>query len=179
MNNHIKKVLIDEKDLQAKINELGEKITKDYQGKDLLVVCVLKGAVMFATDLIKRVNLPLEIDFMAVSSYGNATKSSGVVRILKDLEKEIQHRDILIVEDIIDSGLTLSYLVENLKQRNPNSVSICTLLDKPERRQAELEVQYKGFTVPDEFVVGYGLDYAEKYRNLPYIGILKEEIYTK
>lgn len=179
MNNHIKKVLIDEKDLQAKINELGEKITKDYQGKDLLVVCVLKGAVMFATDLIKRVNLPLEIDFMAVSSYGNATKSSGVVRILKDLEKEIQHRDILIVEDIIDSGLTLSYLVENLKQRNPNSVSICTLLDKPERRQAELEVQYKGFTVPDEFVVGYGLDYAEKYRNLPYIGVLKEEIYTK
>lgn len=179
MEECVKKVLIDEETLQKKVRELGAQITKDYEGKDLLVVCILKGAVMFVSDLVKRIDLPLEIDFMAVSSYGNSTKSSGVVRILKDLNKEINGRDILIVEDIIDSGLTLSYLVDNLKSRNPNSVEICTLLDKPENRKANLNAKYVGFLVPDEFVVGYGLDYAEKYRNIPYIAVLKEEVYMK
>lgn len=178
MENSIKKVLIDEETLQLKIKELGAKITEDYKGKDLLVVCILKGAVMFVSDLIKRINLPLEIDFMAVSSYGNATKSSGVVRILKDLNEEINGKDILIVEDIIDSGLTLSYLIDNLKSRNPASVAVCTLLDKPDNRKTPIEIGYTGFVVPDEFVVGYGLDYAEKYRNVPFIFVLKEEIYS-
>lgn len=179
MDDIIKKVLIDEDTLQKKIKELGAQITKDYEGKNLLVICILKGAVMFVTDLVKRVDLPLEMDFMAVSSYGNATKSSGVVRILKDLNEEVCGKDILIVEDIVDTGLTLSYLVDILKSRNPNSVSICTLLDKPDNRKAELEIKYSGFNVPDEFVVGYGLDYAEKYRNVPYIFVLKEEVYMK
>lgn len=178
MKDCIKKVLIDEETLQLKIKELGEKITKDYEGKELLVVCILKGAVMFVTDLIKRIDLPLEIDFMAVSSYGNATKSSGVVRILKDLNEEINGKHILIVEDIIDSGLTLSYLIDNLKTRNPASVAVCTLLDKPDNRKTPIDISYTGFVVPDEFVVGYGLDYAEKYRNVPFIFVLKEEIYS-
>ncbi len=177
MNNELEKILVDEDSLQLKIRELGKAITKDYEGKDLLVVCVLKGAVMFVSDLIKRIDLPLEIDFMAVSSYGDSTVSSGVVKIIKDLDKQICGKHILIVEDIIDSGLTLSYLIENLKSRNPESVNICTLLDKPENRKAHIEIDYTGFVIPDEFVVGYGLDYAEKYRNLPYIGILKREIY--
>ena len=179
MKDTIKSILIDEETLQAKIKELGEQITKDYQDKELLVICILKGAVMFVTDLIKRINLPLEIDFMAVSSYGNSTKSSGVVRIIKDLNEEINGKHILIVEDIIDSGLTLSYLIDNLKSREPASVAICTLLDKPDNRKAEIDIVYTGFVVPDEFVVGYGLDYAEKYRNLPYIAVLKEEVYNK
>lgn len=178
MKDYIKKVLIDEETLQSKIRELGEKITADYEGKELLVICILKGAVMFVTDLIKRIDLPLEIDFMAVSSYGNATKSSGVVRILKDLNEEINGKHILIVEDIIDSGLTLSYLIDNLKSRNPASVAVCTLLDKPDNRKTPIDISYTGFVVPDEFVVGYGLDYAEKYRNVPFIFILKEEIYS-
>ena len=178
MDDCVKRVLIDEEALQLKIKELGSQITKDYEGKDLLVVCILKGAVMFVSDLIKRIDLPLEIDFMAVSSYGNATKSSGVVRILKDLDKEINGRDLLIVEDIIDSGLTLSYLIDNLKSRNPASIAICTLLDKPDNRKTPIDISYTGFVVPDEFVVGYGLDYAEKYRNIPYIFVLKEEIYS-
>jgi hypoxanthine phosphoribosyltransferase len=179
MNKDIKKILIAEDELQAKVKELGAKITKDYQGKDLLLVCVLKGAVLFVSDLMKRIDLPLEIDFMAISSYGSNTQSSGVVRILKDLNQSIEGRNVLIVEDIIDSGLTLSYLAENLKARGPESVEICTILDKPDRRTTSLDIKYTGFQVPDEFVVGYGLDYAEKYRNLPYIAVLKEEIYTK
>ena len=179
MEDCIKKVLIDEETLQLKIKELGAQITKDYEGKDLLVVCILKGAVLFVSDLIKRIDLPLEIDFMAVSSYGNATKSSGVVRILKDLDEEINGKHILIVEDIIDSGLTLSYLIDNLKSRNPASVAVCTLLDKPDNRKTPIDISYTGFIVPDEFVVGYGLDYAEKYRNIPFIFVLKEEIYSK
>lgn len=178
MENIIKKVLISEEELQNKVIELGKRITEDYKDKDLLIVCVLKGAVMFVSDLIKQINLPLEIDFMAISSYGNSTKSSGVVRILKDLEKDIEGKDLLIVEDIIDSGLTLAYLVDNLKSRNPRSLEICTLLDKEERRSVEVNTKYIGFTVPDEFVVGYGLDYAEKYRNIPYIFVLKEEVYS-
>lgn len=179
MKSDIKKILIDEETLKAKVKELGEKITKDYKDKDLLLICVLKGAVVFVSDLMKTIELPLNIDFMAISSYGSGTKSSGVVRILKDLESSIEGRDVLIVEDIIDSGLTLSYLVECLKARNPKSIEICTILDKPERRTADLYIKYTGFKVPDEFVVGYGLDYAEKYRNLPYIAVLKEEVYQK
>lgn len=179
MKNCIKSILVDEEALQLKIKELGEQITKDYQGKDLLVVCILKGAVMFVSDLIKRIDLPLEIDFMAISSYGNSTKSSGIVRIMKDLNEDIKGKHILIVEDIIDSGLTLSYLIDNLKSREPASVAICTLLDKPDNRKTDIDIMYTGFVVPDEFVVGFGLDYAEKYRNLPFIAVLKEEVYTK
>jgi len=178
MINDIKEVLISEEVLRDKVIELGKKITEDYKGKNLLLVCVLKGAVIFVSDLMKRIDMPLEIDFMAISSYGSDTKSSGVVRILKDLNSGIEGRDVLIVEDIIDSGLTLSYLVENLKARGPKSVEICTILDKPSRRKADISIKYTGFQVPDEFVVGYGLDYAEKYRNLPYIAVLKEEIYS-
>ncbi len=179
MNKDIKRILIDEESLQSKIRELGAKITEDYKGKELLLICVLKGAVVFVSDLMKRIDLPLEVDFMAVSSYGSDTKSSGVVRILKDLNKGIEGKNVLIVEDIIDSGLTLSYLIENLKARGPESVEICTILDKPDRRKADIDIKYTGFQVPDEFVVGYGLDYAEKYRNLPYVAVLKEEIYNK
>lgn len=178
MKNDIREILISEEVLQNKVKELGNIITEDYKGKDLLLVCVLKGAVIFVSDLMKRIDLPIEIDFMAISSYGSDTKSSGVVRILKDLNSGIEGRDILIVEDIIDSGLTLSYLVENLKARGPKSVEICTILDKPSRRKADIKIKYTGFQVPDEFVVGYGLDFAEKYRNLPYIAVLKEEIYS-
>lgn len=177
MNKDIKKILIEEKELQAKVAELGAKITEDYKDKDLLIVCVLKGAVIFVSDLIRKIELPLDIDFMAISSYGANTKSSGVVRILKDLNVSIEGKHVLIVEDIIDSGLTLAYLMENLKSRGPASVEICTILDKKERRTTNLDIKYTGFVVPDEFVVGYGLDYAEKYRNLPYIAVLKEEIY--
>ncbi|HAQ41850.1 MAG TPA: hypoxanthine phosphoribosyltransferase [Clostridiales bacterium] len=177
MNKDIREILIAEDVLQAKVAELGEKIKEDYKDKDLLLVCVLKGAVIFVSDLMRKIDLPLDIDFMAISSYGSNTQSSGVVRILKDLNTSIEGRHVLIVEDIIDSGLTLSYLVDNLKSRKPASVEICTILDKPDRREADLKIKYKGFQVPDEFVVGYGLDYAEKYRNLPYIAVLKEEIY--
>lgn len=177
MNKDIREILIAEDALQSKVAELGAKITEDYKDKDLLLVCVLKGAVIFVSDLMRQIDLPLDIDFMAISSYGTNTQSSGVVRILKDLNTSIENRHVLIVEDIIDSGLTLSYLVENLKSRGPSSVEICTILDKPDRRAINLDIKYTGFQVPDEFVVGYGLDYAEKYRNLPYIAILKEEIY--
>ena len=177
MNKDIREILIEEDVLQTKVAELGAKITEDYKDKDLLLVCVLKGAVIFVSDLMRKIDLPLDIDFMAISSYGTNTQSSGVVRILKDLNTSIENRHVLIVEDIIDSGLTLSYLVENLKSRGPASVEICTILDKPDRRAINLDIKYTGFQVPDEFVVGYGLDYAEKYRNLPYIAILKEEIY--
>ena len=177
MNKDIKKILIEENELKSKVAEIAAKITEDYKGKDLLIVCVLKGAVVFASDLIRKIDLPLDIDFMAISSYGANTKSSGVVRILKDLNTGIEDRHVLIVEDIIDSGLTLAYLADNLRSRQPASVEICTILDKKERRTINLDIKYAGFVVPDEFVVGYGLDYAEKYRNLPYIAVLKEEVY--
>lgn len=178
MNKDIREILIEEKDLQEKVKELGVKITEDYKDKDLLLVCVLKGAVIFVSDLMRQIDTALDIDFMAISSYGTNTQSSGVVRILKDLNTSIEGRHILIVEDIIDSGLTLSYLVENLKSRGPESVEICTILDKPDRRKIDLSIKYTGFKIPDEFVVGYGLDFAEKYRNLPYIAVLKEEVYS-
>src|SRR6056297_3132152 len=172
-----KEIMISEDEIKNKVKELGEKITDDYRGRDLVVICVLKGAIMFVSDLIKEIKIPLAIDFMAVSSYGNSTKSSGVVRIIKDLDQSIEGKDVLIVEDIIDSGLTLSYLLDNLKSRDPNSMEICTLLDKPANREADVDTKYVGFEIKDEFVVGYGLDYAEKFRNIPYIFVLKEEIY--
>ncbi|MGL4849012.1 MAG: hypoxanthine phosphoribosyltransferase [Clostridium sp.] len=179
MIDHMKEILFTEEDLKNKCKELGEKISKEYEGKNLIVVGVLKGSVLFTSDLIKNITIPCEIDFMAVSSYGNSTESSGVVRILKDLDHGIEGKDVLIVEDIVDTGNTLSYLKKYLSTRGANSVKIITLLDKPERRTAEIDVDYIGFEVPNAFIVGYGIDYAEKYRNLPFIGILKEEIYSK
>jgi len=173
-----KEIMIDEGTIIAKVKELGRQITSDYAGKDVLLVCVLNGAAMFMSDLMKEIKLPLEIDFMAVSSYGSSTKSSGVVKIIKDLDKTVEGKHIIIVEDIIDSGLTLSYMLENLKSRGPESIEICTLLSKPSGRKTHVDTKYIGFEIKDEFVVGYGLDYAEKYRNIPYIFILKEEIYT-
>lgn len=158
----------------TRISEMGEEITRDYQGKDLVVIGILKGAVMFLADLVKQIKLPLTIDFMAVSSYGRSTHSSGVVRILKDLDEEIEGKDVLIVEDIVDTGLTLNYLADNLLSRNPKSLKICCCLDKPSKRQTPVKVDYVGFVIPDKFVVGYGLDYAEKYRNLSYIGVLDD-----
>lgn len=177
MHNDVKKILLSEEELQAKIREMGKTITADYQGKNLFAVGILKGSTLFMADLVRRIDLPVTFDFMAVSSYGDKAFSSGVVRIDKDLETSIEGKDVLIIEDIIDSGLTLSYLVDNLKSRNPASIRIATLLTKPERRKVQVDVAYCGFTIPDEFVVGYGLDYAEKYRNLPYIGVLKEAVY--
>ncbi|GIP36352.1 hypoxanthine phosphoribosyltransferase [Paenibacillus sp. J2TS4] len=178
MHNDIQEVLYTKEQLEQKVRELGQKITEDYQDRNLFVICVLKGAFIFMADLVKHINVPLELDFMAVSSYGQSTKSSGVVKIIKDLDVPLEGRDVLIVEDIIDSGLTLSYLIDILERRNAHSVSVVTMFDKPARRTVELEPDYKGFTLPDAFIVGYGLDYAEKYRNLPYVGILKEEVYS-
>ena len=169
-------VLVDEEALQARIAELGEEISSDYAGRDLLLVGVLKGAVFFMADLMRRLTVPCEIDFMAVASYGAGTDSSGVVRILKDLDLNIEGRDVLIVEDIIDSGLTLSYLVRNLEAREPASLEVCALLTKPARREVEVPVRYVGFEIPNRFVIGYGLDFAERYRNLPYIGVLHPDL---
>lgn len=177
MQRYIKEVLVTEEQLQKKIAEMGKEISRDYKGKDLMLIGVLKGAFIFMGDLTKNIDIPLTLDFMAVSSYGTSTQSSGVVRILKDLDYSIEGKDIVIIEDIIDTGLTLSYLSKNLKSRGANSVKICTLLDKPERRLVDVDIQYKGFDIPDEFVVGYGIDFAEGYRNLPYVCILKEEAY--
>lgn len=179
MQNDIKEILITEEQIKQRTKELGKQITEQYKGKDLVVIGVLKGCVIFLSDLVRQIDLPLTMDFMVVSSYGNSTKSSGVVRIIKDLEKDIQGKDVLIVEDIVDSGLTLSYLVEYLKSRNASSVKICSLLDKPERRKSQVTIDFSGFQIPDEFVIGYGLDYAEVYRNLPFVCILKPEVYTK
>jgi hypoxanthine phosphoribosyltransferase len=179
MDNIIKEVLVTEEQIQLKVKELGERITNDYEGKDLMLVGILKGAVMFLSDLARNIKLPVTIDFMAVSSYGNSSESTGIVRIIKDLESSIDGKDILIVEDIIDTGLTLSYLTDNLKKRRAKSVRIVTLLDKPERRKVEVPVDYTGFVIPDEFVIGYGIDYAEQYRNLPFVASLKEDVYKK
>ena len=169
-------VLIEEDALQARIRELGREISADYAGRELLLVGVLKGAVFFMADLMRSLTVPCEIDFMAISSYGAATDSSGVVRILKDLDINIDGRDVLVVEDIIDSGLTLSYLVRNLEAREPASLEVCALLTKPERREVEVPVRYIGFEIPNRFVIGYGLDFAERYRNLPYVGVLDTEL---
>lgn len=173
MTENIQNILLTEQQLQKKVEELGAKISADYQGKKLLMVSVLKGSVVFMADLMRHVTIPCEIDFMSVKSYGNDTKSSGEVRITKDLDRRIEGYDLLIVEDILDSGRTLSYLRQVLFARHPASIRICTLLDKPDRREAkDVAADYVGFVIPDAFVVGYGLDYAEKYRNLPYVGIV-------
>ena len=170
----VSEVLLTQEQIQQRVAELGQEIARDYAGKDLLFVCVLKGAILFLSDLMRATPLPLEVDFMAISSYGASTDSSGVVRILKDLDIAIEGRDVLIVEDIIDSGLTLSYLVRTLRGRKPASLEICALLTKPARRQSDVPVRYVGFDIPDAFVIGYGLDYAERYRSLPYVGVLGE-----
>lgn len=172
MTHHITHILFDEHTLANTVERLGTQISRDYQGQELLVICILKGASVFMADLIRKIDLPIQIDFMAVSSYGHSTQSSGVVKINKDLDTDIENRHILIVEDIIDSGLTLKYLSENLQSRRPKSLKICTLLDKPERRKTHLSIDYTGFEIPDVFIVGYGIDYAEHYRNLPYIGVI-------
>lgn len=167
------RVLLTEEEVDAKIAELGRQISKDYEGRSVHLICVLKGGVFITCELAKRITVPVSLDFMSVSSYGAGTKSSGVVKIVKDLDEPLEGKDVLIVEDIVDSGRTLSYLMENLRQRNPRSLRLCTLLDKPERRVTDVKVDYTGFNIPDEFVEGYGLDYAQKYRNLPYIGVVE------
>ena len=180
MLNDIEKVLLSEDELKKIVEDLGARITEDYKGKNLVVVSVLKGSVVFMADLMRAIKIPCSIDFMAVSSYGSGTKTSGVVKIIKDLDSEVVcGSDLLIVEDILDSGVTLEYLMKVLSARNPNSIRICTLLDKPERRKANIKADYSGAQIPDAFVVGYGLDYDEKYRNLPFVGILKPEVYEK
>ncbi len=175
MKNDIKKVLYSEKEISDIVAELGAQISEDYKDRKLLMVSVLKGSVVFMADLMRAVTIPCEIDFMAVSSYGDKTKSSGTVRILKDLDRDISGYDVLLVEDILDSGKTLNYLMDVLYARNPSSIRICTLFDKPERREVDIFADYKGLLVPDEFIVGYGLDFSEKYRNLPFIGVLKDD----
>jgi hypoxanthine phosphoribosyltransferase len=176
VDSGVAEVLIDEEALQNRITELGTEISADYEGRDLLLVGVLKGAVFFMADLMRRLTVPCEIDFMAISSYGAATNSSGVVRILKDLDINIAGRDVLVVEDIIDSGLTLSYLRRTLLARKPATLEICALLTKPERREIDVPLRYVGFEIPNRFVIGYGLDFAERYRNLPYIGVLHPDL---
>jgi hypoxanthine phosphoribosyltransferase len=177
MLKDVKEVLISEETIAAKVTEIAAQISRDYKGKPLLVIGVLKGANVFVADLIRKIDIPMVLDFMAISSYGSSTQSSGAVKILKDLDEDIKGMHVLVVEDIIDTGLTLSYLSNNLASRGALSIAICTLLDKPERRTAHINVTYKGFDIPDEFVVGYGIDFDEKYRNLPFVGVLMPEAY--
>ena len=172
MENNIK-VLVSEEEINKKIRELGEIISKDYEGKEVHLICVLKGGVFFMCDLAKRISAPVTLDFMSVSSYGDSTESSGRVKIVKDLDESIENKHVLIVEDIIDSGRTLSFLIDMLKSRKPASLKLCTLLDKPERRVTDVKVDYVGFNIPDKFVLGYGLDFEQKYRNLPYVGVIE------
>ena len=176
-DNDIQEVLFSEEQLKKRVREIAQQITADYQGKEIMLISVLRGSFVFMADLCRAIDLPCTLDFMAVSSYGKGTKSSGQVQITKDLSEDISDRHIIVVEDILDSGNTLSYLLKILENRHPASIRLCTLLDKPDRRVKPVEVHYSGFTIPDAFVVGYGLDYAEKYRNLPYIGILKPRVY--
>ena len=175
----LERVLVSEEQIRARLAELAAEIDRDYEGRDLLLVGVLKGAVMMMADLARALHAPAEMDWMAVSSYGSGTRSSGVVRILKDLDRDVGGRDVLVVEDIVDSGLTLSWLVENLRARNPASIEVCTLLRKPEAARIEVTVRYVGFDIPNEFVIGYGLDYAERYRNLPFVGTLAAHVYAQ
>ena len=177
LEQDIDRVLFTEEQLKARVAEIAAQIDRDYAGKQPLLVSVLRGSFVFMADLVRRITLPCTVDFMAVSSYGSGTTSSGQVKIVKDLSEQIEGKDVIVVEDILDSGNTLSYLLKLLEARHPASIRLCTLLDKPERRTKPVAVQYSGFTIPDEFVVGYGLDYDEKYRNLPYIGILKPRVY--
>ncbi len=176
-DNDIQEVLFSEEQLKNRVQEIARQITADYQGKEIMLISVLRGSFVFMADLCRAIDLPCTVDFMAVSSYGKGTKSSGQVQITKDLSEDITDRHIIVVEDILDSGNTLSYLLKILENRHPASIRLCTLLDKPDRRVKPVQVHYSGFTIPDAFVVGYGLDYAEKYRNLPYIGILKPRVY--
>jgi hypoxanthine phosphoribosyltransferase len=169
-------ILIDEDALSARVAELGAEVSSDYQGRDLLLIGVLKGAVFFMADLMRHITVPCEVDFMAISSYGDSTDSSGIVRILKDLDINIEGRDVLVVEDIIDSGLTLSYLMRNLESREPASLEVCALMTKPDRREIDVPVRYIGFEIPNRFVVGYGLDFGERYRNLPYVAVLSDDL---
>ncbi len=177
MHPDVEQIMLSEEEINNRVRELGEQISRDYQGKSILVVGILKGAMIFLADLVRNISVPTYFDFMAVSSYGSSTVSSGAVRILKDLDKSIEGKHVIIVEDIVDTGLTLNYLVDILRARDPQSLKICTLLDKPERRTVDVKIDYLGFRIPDKFVVGYGLDYNERYRNLPYIAVLKPEIY--
>lgn len=170
-------ILLTPEQIATRVQELGAEITADYQGKELMVIGILKGALPFMADLIRQIKIPLKYDLMAVSSYGASTRTSGAVQILKDIEMELEGRHVLVVEDIIDTGLTLKYLLNNLKARHPSSLKVCTLLDKPSRREVEIRPEYNGFAIPDRFVVGYGLDYAERFRELPMIGVLKPEVY--
>ena len=176
LDRAVSEILIDEHALRMRIEELGEEVSSFYEGREVLLVGVLKGAVFFMADLMRHVTVPCEVDFMAISSYGAATDSSGVVRILKDLDINIAGRDVLVVEDIIDSGLTLSYLMRNLEAREPASLEICALLTKPARREIDVRVRYVGFEIPNRFVIGYGLDFGERYRNLPYVAVLSEHL---
>ncbi len=173
----IAEILIGTEELQAKVAELGRQISEDYRGRNPLLICLLRGAVVFLSDLIRATDIPLEMDFMAISSYGDSTESSGVVRLMMDLKSNITGRNVLIVEDIVDTGRTLAYILDNLQTRRPADIKVCALLSKPSRREDEVKLDYLGFEIPDKFVVGYGLDYAENYRNLPFIGILKPELY--
>ncbi len=179
MKNDIDRILVSEEQLREMNKQIGEQISKDYQGRELLLVGILKGSAVFMTDLMRNIDIPMSIDFMYVSSYGSGTTTSGVVKIVKDLDENIEGKHVLICEDILDSGVTLSYLLDVLKQRNPASLRLCALLNKPERHKVDVKLDYKGFDIPDEFVVGYGLDYDQKYRNLPYVGILKRSVYEK
>lgn len=172
MAEHVR-IMLTEEEVDAKINEIGQKISKDYAGKEVHLICVLKGGSFFLCELAKRITVPVSIDFMSVSSYGGDTKSSGIVKIVKDLDDSIKDKDVIVIEDIVDSGRTLSYLMDLLQSRGPKSLALCTLLDKPDRRVIDVKVDYTGFQIPDEFVVGYGLDYDQRYRNLPYIGIVE------
>lgn len=179
MHDDIQEILVSEAELKEKVAQLGEQISRDYAGKNLLLVSILKGSVVFMADLMRAITIPASIDFMVVSSYGAGTNTSGLVKIVKDLDQNLAGKDVLIVEDILDTGVTLSKLKPMLELRNPNSIRICTILDKPSRRKADITADYQGFAVPDEFVVGYGLDYNEKYRNLPFVGVLKPQVYQK
>ena len=178
LRDDVASVLISEEEIRTRVADLGRRISEDYEGKEVTLVSVLKGSLPFMADLMRAITIPVAIDLMEVSSYGTATESSGLVRILKDLSSSIDGRDVLIVEDIIDTGLTLNYLVRYLRGKNPRSLRICTLVDKPARRLVDIPIDYRGFEIPDQFVIGYGLDYGEYYRNLPFIGVLKPEVYT-
>jgi hypoxanthine phosphoribosyltransferase len=177
IKNDIAEILIGAEELQAKVAELGRQISEDYRGRNPLLICLLRGAVVFLSDLIRSIDIPLEMDFMAISSYGASTESSGVVRLVMDLKSNITGRNVLIVEDIVDSGRTLAYILDNLQTRRPAGMKVCALLSKPSRREIQVKLDYLGFEIPDKFVVGYGLDYAEAYRNLPFIGVLRPELY--
>lgn len=179
MDKSIKDILVSEADIKKLVSQLGQRITNDYEGKKIMVICILKGAVIFCADLIREIKVPVKLDFMAVSSYGVSTESSGAVQILKDVDSSVEGRHLLIIEDIVDTGLTLKYLIGILNARGPASIKTCTFLDKPERRKVDVKIDYIGAEIPDAFVVGYGLDYAESYRHLPYVAILSPEVYEK